>query len=382
MSKTVHDVAIIGAGPAGVTAAIALARKNRRVLLLDRDTFPRSVICSGWVSIRAEKLLAELGVKTKPLFKEPIRHVTLYSADFSKSATPKLDGIAGYLVNRTEFDNALVEMAVEAGVTFKPRYSVANLQLKESSVLIEGENRKPEEARLLVVAAGRGTPLLQLIGRPRDVLGQAMWTTQASAQIDTGKSVIAEQDSGAAASTPRMGIVLGLDGAGSFGLCCVGRERVTVDANWMGEPEEAVPALVALCRRALEHHVIPVDLSREAAKAHVVRTPAAAALDIESHVRKHTLIIGDAGGFVSAVSNEGIFPAMWSAKIAAQVIDEALDSRHSQDTLMQFDSQWRMEIADHLRSPHTDIRFLLPLIFSNQPMADRMAAAFFFGENI
>jgi hypothetical protein len=49
---------------------------------------------------------------------------------------------------------------------------------------------------------------------------------------------------------------------------------------------------------------------------------------------------------------------------------------------MSFDSLWRMQMADHLRSPHTDIRFLLPLIFSNQPMADRMGAAFFFGENI
>jgi len=64
------------------------------------------------------------------------------------------------------------------------------------------------------------------------------------------------------------------------------------------------------------------------------------------------------------------------------VIDKALRNPYSQDELMAFDTQWRMQIADHLRSPHTDIRFLLPLIFSNQAMADRMAAAFFFGENI
>ncbi|MCH7839235.1 MAG: hypothetical protein IID38_03225 [Planctomycetes bacterium] len=97
---------------------------------------------------------------------------------------------------------------------------------------------------------------------------------------------------------------------------------------------------------------------------------------------KHTLLIGDAGGFVSAISNEGIYPAIWSAGIAAEVIHEALDANPSQDVLMTFDSRWRVEMADHLRSPHTDIRFLLPLIFTNQPMADRMGAAFFFGENI
>ena len=49
---------------------------------------------------------------------------------------------------------------------------------------------------------------------------------------------------------------------------------------------------------------------------------------------------------------------------------------------MAFDSLWRIQMADYLRSPHTDVQFLLPLIFTNQPMADRMGAAFFFGENI
>jgi hypothetical protein len=41
-----------------------------------------------------------------------------------------------------------------------------------------------------------------------------------------------------------------------------------------------------------------------------------------------------------------------------------------------------MQMANYIRPPHTDIQFLLPLIFTNQPMADRMGAAFFHGENI
>jgi len=127
---------------------------------------------------------------------------------------------------------------------------------------------------------------------------------------------------------------------------------------------------------------MPQDLSAQAAKAKPIRCPAGWALDMDTHVAKHTLLIGDAGGFIAATSNEGLYPAMWSARIAVDVIDKALRNPYSQDELMAFDTQWRMQIADHLRSPHTDIRFLLPLIFSNQAMADRMAAAFFFGENI
>ena len=137
-----------------------------------------------------------------------------------------------------------------------------------------------------------------------------------------------------------------------------------------------------IVRLAHEKNVVPIDLSVRAAAAPVLRSPAAAALDMDTHVAKHTLLIGDAGGFISAASNEGIYPAMWSARLAAKAAHSALKSTYSQDELMTFDSLWRMEMADHLRSPHTDIRFLLPLIFSNQPMADRMGAAFFCGDNI
>jgi flavin-dependent dehydrogenase len=173
-----------------------------------------------------------------------------------------------------------------------------------------------------------------------------------------------------------------LDNGRSFGLCCLSADRVSVGVNWAGEPNGAIPALVHLCRQLAEHKVAPTDLSQQAYQAELVRSPAGVALDMESHVGKHTLVIGDAGGFISAVSNEGIYPAMWSARIAAEVADKALYSIHSQDELMSFDSLWRMRMADYLRSPHTDVQFLLPLVFTNQPMTDRMGAAFFMGDNI
>ena len=199
-----------------------------------------------------------------------------------------------------------------------------------------------------------------------------MWVVHVEAEMPKAK----------APKTPHVSVVLGLDGASSFGLVCVSKKRVSVDVNWIGQPEATVGALVNLCKAGVAHDVLPADLTELAVKAKPHRSPASAALDMDSHVRKHTLLIGDAGGFVSAVSNEGIYPAMWSARIAADVLDTALASKHSQDELMAFDSAWRVKMADYLRSPHTDVRFLLPLVFSNQPMADRMAAAFFFGENI
>ena len=372
MAEEVYDVTVIGAGPAGATAALQLGRKGYQVALVDRAAFPRSVVCAGWLNAKVEPLLAELSLPAKKFLGAPFREVTLFNADLTKTAKPRFESSAGYLVDRASFDHALIKAAVQHGVTLFQSSAVTDVRLKERSVEVTLANAKKITSRLLLLASGRGSELLDRVGFPRQSGGNPLWTAQAVANFPVN----------AKPTEPQVGVVLGLDGGGSFGLLCTVKDRVSVNVNWAGDRERAIPMLVELCKAAFGNRAVPVDLSKQAQSTELVRSPASAALDMDSHVAKHTLLIGDAGGFISAASNEGIYPAMWSAKLAAQVIDAALQSDFSQDELMTFDSLWRTQMADHLRSPHTDIRFLLPLIFHNQPMADRMGAAFFFGENL
>jgi flavin-dependent dehydrogenase len=366
------DVAILGGGPAGATAAILLGRRGYSVALIDKAKFPRPATCAGWVSAKVEPFLEELGIPPSAILTNPFREVTLHSADFAKTARPRFEKPVGFLVDREAFDNVLVDTAVQHGAVLFQGYAATEVRLGESSITVALDNQQKVLGRLMLFAAGRGSELVERVGLPRNTGGIPLWTAQVEAPLPANF----------AASEPRVGVVLGLDGGGSFGLCCVGGRRVVVNINWSGERERALPMLQTVCKVALQHHVVPVDLSQQAATTRAVLTPAAAALDMDTHVGKHTLLIGDAGGFVSAASNEGIYPAMWSAKLAVKAIEAALQTELSQDQLMSFDSLWRTQMADHLRSPHTDIRFLLPLIFQNQPMADRMGAAFFFGENL
>ena len=67
MNHDLFDVAVVGAGPAGSAAAITLAREGRRVLLLERDPFPRAMPCAGWISTRAVEILTGWGIKTRRL---------------------------------------------------------------------------------------------------------------------------------------------------------------------------------------------------------------------------------------------------------------------------------------------------------------------------
>ena len=55
-----YDLAIIGGGPAGTSAAISAARQGARVLLLERGRFPRHKVCGEFVSAESLTLLKDL----------------------------------------------------------------------------------------------------------------------------------------------------------------------------------------------------------------------------------------------------------------------------------------------------------------------------------
>ena len=66
------DAIVIGAGPAGSTAAFRLARAGARVLLLDRERFPRDKPCGGGLTNRAVR---QLPVSVEPVVEDTVRRV-------------------------------------------------------------------------------------------------------------------------------------------------------------------------------------------------------------------------------------------------------------------------------------------------------------------
>ena len=372
MKDSSFDVVVVGAGPAGATAATLIARMGRSVMLVDRETFPQEPAGGGWLSARAIPLLKQMGVGIKSLTRCPIAKVTFHNADFTKSAAASFDAPPGYLIDRAELANALVKTAVRRRVTVAQGCTVVDIRLKEPGAILDLLGGKELEGRLLLLASGADSPLPERVGVAPGPADTSLWTAQVGAPLERGSRKV----------KPSVGVVLGLDRAGSFAVCCVSKTLASITINLAGEREEAATQLTSVCRLAFENKLVPIDLTPLAPAAKPVASPAGAALDMDSHVAKHTLLIGEAGGFVAAASNEGIYPAMWSAQIAAEVAVSSLTEVHSQDELMKFDSVWRIQMADYIRSPQTDTQFLLPLVFSNQPMADRFAAAFFCGENI
>src|SRR5437763_14450472 len=105
------DVAIVGGGPAGSTAAYRLATAGKRVLLVDRATFPRDKPCGGGVTLRAARLLP---FSIEPVVEDRVERLECrlrYGPRFVRRARSPL----ALMTQRRRLDHFLLEQAATAG---------------------------------------------------------------------------------------------------------------------------------------------------------------------------------------------------------------------------------------------------------------------------
>lgn len=150
-----YDIAVIGAGPAGASAAITAARAGARVALFESRQFPRHKVCGEFVSAEALHVLSELLGDA-----DAMRALADEAPAIGRTrlwlGTQKLEAAvspAALSITRFELDAALWEAARTAGVACRDNCEVAGVDGDGPFLL-----RTPAgeiTARALIVAAGR-----------------------------------------------------------------------------------------------------------------------------------------------------------------------------------------------------------------------------------
>ena len=102
---------------------------------------------------------------------------------------------------------------------------------------------------------------------------------------------------------------------------------------------------------------------------------------VHEGVANRTLLVGPAGGFYSA-TGEDVYPNCWSSLFAADTIKKALNETHLQDALQPYRQKWRTTLGDYLRGPQQNLRFLLPLVYRNQVMTERLTESILLGKSL
>ena len=153
-----YDVIVIGAGPAGCTAAKILSEKGYRVLLTERFTLPRNKSCSGVLIRKTIDLIKmHFGAEVPDSVKcEPFRSMGMILTD-EKGREYRFEQ-EGLNIRRSAFDNWLAQTAKESGAEIREGASVIPCSQSEDSVnvFIKG-NAAPkytEEASYIIDCGG------------------------------------------------------------------------------------------------------------------------------------------------------------------------------------------------------------------------------------
>ena len=150
MTAPLWDVVVVGAGPAGSTAARIAAERGATVLLLDRATFPRYKTCGGGLIGTSRRLVPE---SVLAVAEDEIRDTTF---TLRGGTAFTLHRSAPYLamVDRERFDAALVDAAIAAGVEFRGGSAVRELEATRDEVLVHMGERGGEEVHRAAIVIG------------------------------------------------------------------------------------------------------------------------------------------------------------------------------------------------------------------------------------
>jgi len=170
------DAVVVGAGPAGATTALLLARAGASVLLLDRARFPRDKACSEYLSPATTEILERLGADVLAAV-EGAAHAKLYGM---KVVAPCGTAMCGrfrggprpysFALPRTTFDTILLAAAGRAGAVVREGVAVENLVLDHGTVAgVVGRsgNRETYRSRVVVGADGLRSVVARRLGLVR-----------------------------------------------------------------------------------------------------------------------------------------------------------------------------------------------------------------------
>jgi geranylgeranyl reductase family protein len=376
-----YDVLIIGAGPAGATAAKLLADTGYRALLIDKARFPRHKTCASWINRLAFERFPYLSERKDELVDSPFYGIRFYDEDLGRNATWTERQPSGYLSLRSRFDNGLKNIAVAAGADFREGSGLAALEQTDERVNIRLENGDEFSGRVLIGADGAASRVATLTALRRG------WREDESVLCANEDLPYSPEEIARFYPQPRPFIVaLRFDGLTGYGWVFPKREHICVGIGGRLRPGERIQDLYRkFFESSQQRGLLPGALAPT--KPYYALDPAGAVNKGHPMVQGRVVLVGDAAGFVSGSTGEGIYPAMESARLAVELIDHSLRSGKLAEELPRFQSRWRERLGSYLRDlpggeRRKETHSRIGLIFRSRLVCGVAARAFLYGEPV
>ncbi len=292
------EAIVVGAGPAGSTAAYRLAREGARVLLLDKAQFPRDKPCGGAISTRAAR---ELPFDPQPVVEHVVDRMELSYRGGRPFVRGRHSRLA-YMTQRRRLDHFLIEQATGAGTDFRDGTAVTDIS--ERGARVDGNWI---DSQLLIGADGANGPTASSLDlADKRIYGVALEGNLAHSLTDPERwqnTVVIE-----------LGTIPG-------GYCWIFPKADHINIG-VGGWENTGPTL----RRHLKEFCKRrgFDYSK-LQNLRGYRLPARRPNAALAHGR--ALLIGDAAGLVDPLWGDGIYAALLSSKLASAAALDLLAGR-------------------------------------------------------
>lgn len=352
MTQPIFDVAVVGAGPAGTTAAARLGQAGLRVLLLDKaKAFPREKPCGGGITARA---LTRLPF-TRELFAElptnALRTMSVESPDGTSFdyTDPNGDPIL-YLVRRIEWDAALFRRASAHVTEVVLGATVTGMVREADGVTLSTADSRTFRTRVVLGTDSANSVIARLSGlRTGEVHGQFavdMMEETPYSELDTPHR-------------DRVTLLLSLPE--SYGYGYIFPKQTHLNLGFGSGPDYFVEHVRG---RSREHHFAFVEqmkarglVSGTSQPSNYRAFPIPISGPLETTQTDRVLLAGDAAGMVNAFSAEGIVFAMISGDLAASAIlaavaeagNDPAQANFSARSLRRYQDSWEAEIGGELR---------------------------------
>lgn len=337
----IYDVAIVGAGPAGSSAANILENAGYNIVLIDKEEFPRSKPCAG---VLPPRIFSELKIPEE-IAERPLDGYRIFSPSGLNMESPFSN--PGIIVRREKFDDFLVKR-LNCNLN---KLRITSWEVKEDHVKIGGE--KGSFKSKIMIAADGANSIFRKIALKETGLNQ--WDSAMAMQYEISLS---NQN-----INERIGNWFEVYYSLSYGYGWISPLRDAVKVGVGGVSDDFKKNTKKILDDFLETEEIKKKITGgKIVKSEGHRIPMKGPFSKLSADR--LLFCGDAGGFVFPGTGEGVYYAIKSGRVAGEIISIALDKEKFDFKFLQ--TKYEEKLEKNGLSSLRDVDFVEKVLSSSE----------------